>query len=701
MLSIATYEPPSAPSQLQIPGSLRRSEARLLLDVLCSLHGASRRRSPDAGALVSCVVQAQAHVGLSESALPAPGRQDGEAPVTTAEWARLGRGLQAARRRCASGAAYLDHWLPRLARTVGLNVTETAILGLALGYKLDRHLERLWDNLSDNRGRGPFLHDDPDLFAVLLGKQEAVIRPCLAPDARLRASGLLAVDEDGDIDLLPRLSSLLARRVPVADDVRSLLLSPPRQAELPWSAFQHLGEAAETAARVLGAALKAREPGVGILLYGPPGTGKTAFAAALAEHVGAALHPVGEADSVGDEPSRSERLADLRLNQRLLGDAASVLLFDEAEDLFPSYLFGEENRVRSRVFVHRLLEHGRAPVIWTANDVGALGPAVVRRMLLCIEMRQPGVAVRTSLWQDLARSEGIMLAKADANHLARVVPAAPAILRNSLRATRLAGGDSATARMIATGIARAVEGGRLPAPAPAADPDYDSSLVLADCDLVALTAQLARPGAPHAVSLLLSGPPGSGKSAYARHLATAIGLPVLQKRASDLLGPYVGQSEQQIAAAFAEACDTNAFLIFDEADSLLGDRRDAHRSWEISQVNEMLTWMEQHPLPFACTTNLVDRLDPASLRRFLVKVRFGYLNMAQANAAFVRFFGMAPPAGLGQVERLTPADFALVRRRIPLLGAAPRPEALVTLLAAESAERSSRRRIGFFASGIQ
>ncbi len=617
-------------------------------------------------------------------------------PVSAPEWTRLGRALEAARKRIGSRAGYLDHWLPLLARMVCLDATETAVLGLAIGYKQDRYLERLWDDLCDNHGRRPCLCDDSELFARLLGKQEAAVRPCLAPDGRLRASGLLAADEDGDLTLLPRLSGLLARRVPVTGDIGSLLLSPPRQAELPWDAFQHLGEAAETAARVLMAALTRREPGVCILLYGPPGTGKTAFAAALAARVGAALHPVGEADSAGEEPSRGERLADLRLSQRLLGDADSVLLFDEAEDLFMLDPFGR-SQARSRVFLHRLLEQGRAPVIWTANDIDVIGPAAARRMMLCIEMRQPNVAVRATLWQDLARSEGIVLTDADASDLARVVPAAPAILRNALRATRLAGGDSGMARKIATGIARAVEGGRLPTPIPAAEADYDPSLIQADCDLAALARQLTRAGAPPAVSLLLSGPPGSGKSAFALHLAAAMGLPVSQKRASDLLGAYVGQSEQQIAAAFAEARDTNAFLIFDEADSLLGDRRGAQRSWEVSQVNEMLTWMEHHPLPFACTSNLADRLDPACLRRFLIKARFDYLSPAQAGVAFTRFFGMPAPARLAKIEQLTPADFALARRRATLVDGTLNPETMIALLAAESAGREGGRRIGFTA----
>ena len=90
-----------------------------------------------------------------------------------------------------------------------------------------------------------------------------------------------------------------------------------------------------------------------------------------------------------------------------------------------------------------------------------------------------------------------------------------------------------------------------------------------------------------------------------------------------------GGSEQNIASTFAEACDRGAFLILDEADSLLAERSGAQRSYEVSQVNELLTWMESHPLPFACTTNLMERLDAASLRRFTFKIRMGHSGAGQ------------------------------------------------------------------------
>ena len=468
--------------------------------------------------------------------------------------------------------------------------------------------------------------------------------------------------------VLSRLVTLVRGASPPGIDLYAQLLGDAVEDGLPWDAFAHLGRPAAVAADVLRAALASKEPGIHVLLYGPPGTGKTSFAASLAARIGARLRSVTECDDAGAEPNRRERLSGLKLGQRL-APPGELLLFDEAEDLFlRTDQPGHDGPAASRVFMHRLLEQGAVPVIWTANDIGALGPAVLRRMTLCLELRVPDVATRARLWHGMGEAAGVPLTDADAGRLARLVPAAPAVASSALRAARLAGGGAETAQLVAEGVARAVAGGYLPPPEPEPDAGYDPALVNADRDLAGLAASLARPGATRAVSFLLSGPPGTGKTAWARHLAGCLGLEVLQKRASDLLDPYVGGTEQRIAAAFAEAREAGAFLLFDEADSLLGERADAVRSWEVSQVNEMLTWMEQHPLPFACTTNLVERLDRASLRRFLVKVRFEWLTPAQARLAFRGFFGMAPPPGLDGLTTLTPADFALVRRRAAITG---------------------------------
>lgn len=211
-----------------------------------------------------------------------------------------------------------------------------------------------------------------------------------------------------------------------------------------------------------------------------------------------------------------------------------------------------------------------------------------------------------------------------------------------------------------------------------------------------LIRSLAEGGARKAFSLCVYGPPGTGKSAFTRYLAEKMGLEVLQKRVSDLFSMWVGETEKAIARAFEEAQETDAFLVFDEADSLLADRGLAIRSWEITQVNEMLTWMESHDLPFACTTNLVDRLDPASLRRFTLKIKFDFMSGTQIRKAFLLYFGAEAPKELLSIRTLTPGDFAVVRRRAEITGARGNSHALVEMLAQECAMKRERARsIGF------
>jgi Cdc6-like AAA superfamily ATPase len=566
-----------AARRLRVNGFLR-----LALHCARNVFDATDRRMPEARALADWVGQSAAPFGLADADLP-----NDEASFNAKR-----RGIAADDRRKIGVAlakaeadlpkqsdASIDRWLTAIAETVGLDPLEADILALALRYRLDQRVERLFDLLSDCRGEPTRLRGDAALIALLLNASMDEVDSRLTPGRRLQAGGLLRLQRDGEVGVLKRLTTLVRRNILPEADIYNQLLGAITTELLPWTAFAHLGRQADLAAAVLRASLDGRESGVNILLYGPPGTGKTSFAATLAARVGASLRPVAEADEDGDEPQRHERLAGLRLAQRLAASQNTLLLFDEAEYLFVSHsTMFDEPVLSSRVFIHRLLERMAVPVIWTANDIGVLGPAVLRRMTTCLELKVPNLVTRTRLWRQMGEAEGIVLREADAVRLARLVPAAPAVASTALRAARLAGGEAEAARLIVEGVARAVNGGALPAPERERDALYDPALVSADCDLAALLDRLAGPGATRAVSFLLSGPPGSGKSAWVRHLAERMGLQVVQKRASDLLNAYVGGTERNIADAFAEARDVDAFLVFDEADSLLLDRADAVRS---------------------------------------------------------------------------------------------------------------------------
>ena len=113
-------------------------------------------------------------------------------------------------------------------------------------------------------------------------------------------------------------------------------------------------------------------------------------------------------------------------------------------------------------------------------------------------------------------------------------------------------------------------------------------------------------------------------------------------------------------------------------------RATASHSWEISGVNEMLTWMESHPYPFICTTNLMDTLDPASLRRFSFKVKYDFLTREQVREAFKHFFGIeVRTSDVSGLDKLTPGDFALVKNKAEILGKSTQFETVKEMLETE------------------
>ncbi len=439
--------------------------------------------------------------------------------------------------------------------------------------------------------------------------------------------------------------------------------------------FSHLRIPIEAMQAAIEQAWVTGRRGCNLLLHGAPGHGKTQIARLLAGNLAAAAFEVPVEDDDGEPRPGDSRARSAVLCQHALAELERPLLvFDEAEDLFPvpslSWLFDAKSRPQ-KGWINSLLEGTKVPTIWIANEVGHIDPAILRRFDLILKVPAPPRATRSQLL-DHALSETPVSARwreqllsledlspAELERLANAHAFAPkgqtveTFLRNVFEEARKAGGQS-------------VHAGEVLLPS-----RYSLDTVNADADLDGVARQIQRTGRAR---LCLYGPPGSGKTAYVQHLAQRLARPLHVKRASDLLGSYVGQTERQLAEAFECAKREGAVLLIDEVDSFLQDRERAERNWEVTGVNELLTQMERYEGVLAMCTNRFRLIDSAALRRFDLKIRFGWLTAAQRVTLFdqvARSLELpgaplqweAAHARLNRLDRLTPGAFETVSRR--------------------------------------
>ena len=524
---------------------------------------------------------------------------------------------------------------------------------------------------------GADLEEEEDTLTMVAGLPKGLGNSLLNPDAPLMRLGILfRTRYRGNLNLSSWVQEFICSlHKNDAARYEALIGVPvPSKDELTAKDFAYV-EAAKLATRLMKQAKHTK--GFNILLYGTPGTGKSSFAQVLAQSAKLNLYPVGVCNN--GEEEKNYRLQQLYRKQFLLKTVKNTcLLLDEGEDIFSSL----ETRT-SKVEINNLLENNEVPVIWTTNKIHRMDPAYIRRFTLAVCFDKPPVEMRQKIWNKYLSANKITYTKGDTLALAKKYEVQPSMIAGAAQAARMAKGGLPTVQEHLSFMIQALNGGRKNPEEEKTNIRFYPALIHADMDLQALTTQLTRLGRLN-FSLCLYGASGTGKSAYARYLADKLGLEVVQRRASDLISCYVGETEQNIAKAFAQAREDKSLLIFDEADSFLRDRSTAARSWEVSSVNEMLTWMESHPYPFICTTNLMESLDPASLRRFSFKVKYNFLTSQQVKEAFDYFFGikiaLAETAGL---DKLTPGDFTLVKNKAEILGTSTQFSAVKEMLETE------------------
>jgi SpoVK/Ycf46/Vps4 family AAA+-type ATPase len=186
------------------------------------------------------------------------------------------------------------------------------------------------------------------------------------------------------------------------------------------------------------------------------------------------------------------------------------------------------------------------------------------------------------------------------------------------------------------------------------------------------------------VNALFAGPSGAGKTMAAQVIAGELGLDLFVVDLSGVVNKYIGETEKNLDAIFTAAENSDAVLLFDEADALFGKRsevRDSHDRYANLEVSYLLQRMETHDGVALLATNLRQSLDEAFLRRLDFVIRFPYPEEAERYRIWSRIWPEAVPLA-------DDIDFRVLAHRYRLSGGNIRNVALCAAFLAAAHQRA-------------
>ena len=548
-------------------------------------------------------------------------------------------------------SAYLGPFEPtsrlaRIGRVFGLSSFDLGVVLIALAPEFEPKYEKAYAYLQDDVTRR---RPTVDLVLDLLcnsGADKLARRSHFAPEAPLIASQVLRLSSDQHPNApLPSLSIRLDEQI-----VRVLLLQRGLDPRLALacrltrgvSSGDAVSSLPESVRRsLLASVIKARKERHPLRLYfeGPQGSGQAAVAASLAAGADLSLLSVDLSRWPASSGTDSQDTVRILLREALFHGA---LLYLEPWDA-PRTPDGVNALARDALaaelsnFLGVTIFSGERP--WEPSPRGPRG-------VVSVHFEIPGYEARRACWEARAEEAQIALEQSDLDALAALYQLNPEQIADAVATAAAARSVERSPDSVAGfyQAARAQSGHALARLARRIVPAHGwDDLVLAPDALLQLrevcqrirhkkrvlddwgfARKIARSGG---TSALFSGPSGTGKTTAASIVAAELRLDLYEIDLSRVVSKYIGETEQNLRKIFDAAVNSNAILLFNEADALWGKRsevRDAHDRYANIEIAFLLQEMELFEGVAILTTNLRQHIDDAFTRRLDFVVEFPF-----------------------------------------------------------------------------
>jgi len=440
-----------------------------------------------------------------------------------------------------------------------------------------------------------------------------------------------------------------------------------------------------------------------ILLYGLPGTGKTSYMKLLCKLTGRKGYSITQIDNISNNGENrnhimgvESRFMSVRICDGKVENDTSLIVVDEADEMINCSMAGNfgwfsgdnQYNTKTKSMLNQIMDEMKTPVIWiTNNPSNYIDPSCRRRFDYSIFFDNFTENQRVTIWTNTVKRKGLtkLITAKDIKQLAADYAITPGGVNLACENVRdVFQGKKPTREQVHELLTKILDQHcqllNMETPkskskkfAPCREYSLDglnikSTIPLSEVEKMCAKylEKKARGEVTRGMCILLQGPSGTGKTEFVKYLGSVLKKDVEVARGSTVLDMYVGNTEKNIANAFANAERNDSILFMDEIDGLMQGREKAHRSWEVSQVNEILQQMENFHGIFIGATNFADNVDMASVRRFAFKFTFDSLTEDGVVKFYTRYFGKINEKDkllpdLKNLRNVTPGDFATIK----------------------------------------